>query len=89
MAGNLTFLPGTMCDQRVWAPVRARLEPQFSTDYIAIETERTREAMLGLNPRPAALQPNRPAAVLPWNLNRRPDHGAAPRVSTRARFNLQ
>lgn len=48
MSGILTFLPGTMCDQRVWQPVRQRLEPQFSTDYVAIETEATRQGMLGL-----------------------------------------
>lgn len=48
MARNLTFLPGTMCDERVWAPVRSRLEPQFSTDYVAIEGEPTRAGMLGL-----------------------------------------
>lgn len=48
MAGILTFLPGTMCDHRLWAPVRARLEPRFSTDYIPIESELTREGMLGL-----------------------------------------
>ena len=41
MTGILTFLPGTMCDQRVWQPVRQRLEPQFSTEYVAIETEAT------------------------------------------------
>jgi pimeloyl-ACP methyl ester carboxylesterase len=48
MAEILTFLPGTMCDQRVWQPVRRRLEPRFSTDYIAIETRPTREGMLAL-----------------------------------------
>lgn len=48
MTGILTFLPGTMCDQRVWQPVRQRLEPQFSTDYVAIETEATRQGMLDL-----------------------------------------
>lgn len=48
MAENLTFLPGTMCDERVWAPVRSRLEPRFSTDYVAIEGETTRVGMLGL-----------------------------------------
>lgn len=48
MAGILTFLPGTMCDQRIWAPVRQRLEPRFSTDYVPIESEATRAGMLGL-----------------------------------------
>ncbi len=48
MAKNLTFLPGTMCDTRVWAPVRSRLEPPFSTDYVAIEDELTRAGMLAL-----------------------------------------
>ncbi|HOY77915.1 MAG TPA: alpha/beta fold hydrolase [Hyphomonadaceae bacterium] len=48
MPGILTFLPGTMCDQRVWQPVRQRLEPTFSTDYVAIETETTRQGMLDL-----------------------------------------
>jgi len=45
---SLAFLPGTMCDERVWAPVRQRLNMGFSTSYIAIETRRTREAMFAL-----------------------------------------
>lgn len=44
----LTFLPGTMCDQRLWGPVWQRLNPRFSCDYVATETEKTREGMLGL-----------------------------------------
>lgn len=48
MAHNLAFLPGTMCDERVWAPVRARLEPRFSTTYVATETRPTRTGMLEL-----------------------------------------
>lgn len=48
MPPNLAFLPGTMCDQRVWAPVRERLEPCFSGHYIATETQATREAMLAM-----------------------------------------
>lgn len=48
MAEILTFLPGTMCDHRIWGPVRQRLEPRFSTDYLAIETEATRAGMLSL-----------------------------------------
>ncbi|MDP3492389.1 MAG: alpha/beta fold hydrolase [Hyphomonadaceae bacterium] len=48
MAEILTFLPGTMCDERIWRPVRQRLEPRFSTDYVAIESEATRAGMLGL-----------------------------------------
>lgn len=48
MAQNLAFLPGTMCDYRVWAPVRALLEPHFSTSYMATETRPTRAGMLEL-----------------------------------------
>jgi pimeloyl-ACP methyl ester carboxylesterase len=48
MTHNLAFLPGTMCDQRVWAPVRALLEPRFSTSYVATETQPTRAGMLEL-----------------------------------------
>lgn len=48
MAEILTFLPGTMCDQRIWGPVRQRLEPRFSTDYLPVESEATRAGMLGL-----------------------------------------
>lgn len=48
MARILTFLPGTMCDRRLWQPVWQRLIPQFSCDYVATETEKTREGMLGL-----------------------------------------
>jgi pimeloyl-ACP methyl ester carboxylesterase len=45
MARNLTFLPGTMCDSRLWQPVRSRLEPRFSTSYLALETRHTRDGM--------------------------------------------
>ena len=48
MTHNLAFLPGTMCDRRVWAPVRALLEPRFSTTYVATETRATRAGMLEL-----------------------------------------
>lgn len=48
MSRSLAFLPGTMCDERVWAPVRQSLKPRFSTTYIAIETQPTREAMFAL-----------------------------------------
>ena len=48
MAQILTFLPGTMCDQRLWAPVWQRLIPSFSCDYVATETQPTHEGMLGL-----------------------------------------
>lgn len=48
MARILSFLPGTMCDQRLWQPVWQRLIPRFSCDYLPTETEKTREGMLGL-----------------------------------------
>jgi pimeloyl-ACP methyl ester carboxylesterase len=48
MARMLTFLPGTMCDHRVWAGVRACLEPRLSTAYLPIESQATREGMLAL-----------------------------------------
>jgi pimeloyl-ACP methyl ester carboxylesterase len=48
MAENLTFLPGTMCDQRVWQPVWRALGPGFSTDYVPIESQLTRQGMLDL-----------------------------------------
>lgn len=48
MARNLAFLPGTMCDQRVWAPVRTLLEHRLSTSYVATETRPTRAGMLDL-----------------------------------------
>ncbi|MEQ1780872.1 MAG: alpha/beta fold hydrolase [Hyphomonadaceae bacterium] len=48
MAEILTFLPGTTCDQRLWAPVWQRLIPRFSCDYVPAETQPTREGMLGL-----------------------------------------
>ena len=48
MAQILTFLPGTMCDQRLWGPVWRRLIPRFSCDYVATETQPRREGMLGL-----------------------------------------
>ena len=48
MAEILTFLPGTMCDQRLWGPVWRRLIPRFSCDYVPTETQPAREGMLGL-----------------------------------------
>ena len=48
MTRSLAFLPGTMCDERVWAPVRQRLKPRFSSTYIAIETRPDREAMVDM-----------------------------------------
>lgn len=48
MSEILTFLPGTMCDQRLWQPVWNALGPRFSKDYVAIEREPTRAGMLGL-----------------------------------------
>ena len=48
MPRTLTFLPGTMCDHRLWDPVRSRLEPRFSTAYLPIERQATRDGMLAL-----------------------------------------
>jgi pimeloyl-ACP methyl ester carboxylesterase len=48
MTPTLSFLPGTMCDQRLWQPVWAALNGRFATDYIPIETELTRRGMRGL-----------------------------------------
>lgn len=48
MPDVLTFLPGTMCDQRLWQPVWSALGPRFSKDYVALETASTRTDMLGL-----------------------------------------
>lgn len=48
MAQFLTFLPGTMCDQRLWSPVWRRLNPRFSCDYVATETQPKRAGMLDL-----------------------------------------
>lgn len=39
---TLTFVPGTMCDRRVWAPVWARLGGAFGVGYIPVETRLTR-----------------------------------------------
>lgn len=48
MPDILTFLPGTMCDQRLWQPVWAALGPRFSKDYVAVETQTARAGMLDL-----------------------------------------
>lgn len=48
MPDILTFLPGTMCDRRLWQPVWSALGPRFSKDYVAVETETARAGMLGL-----------------------------------------
>ena len=47
MTPALTFLPGTMCDWRIWAPVWAELDGA-ETAYIALESERTRQRMRAL-----------------------------------------
>lgn len=39
---TLTFVPGTMCDRRVWEPVWARLGGGFGIGYIPVETRLTR-----------------------------------------------
>ena len=43
-AMNLTYLPGTMCDRRLWATVWPELK-QFGATYVPLETELTREGM--------------------------------------------
>lgn len=52
MPATLHFIPGTMCDRRVWAPVwrelRAGKASGWFCDYIPIETELTRDGMKGL-----------------------------------------
>jgi pimeloyl-ACP methyl ester carboxylesterase len=42
---SLTFVPGTMCDRRVWEPVWRALGHRVSPRYIPIETRLTREAI--------------------------------------------
>ena len=46
-----------MCDHRLWARVRARLEPRLSTAYLPIESQATREGMLALLASAAELAP--------------------------------
>lgn len=48
MTATLSFIPGTMCDRRVWTPVWDELGPGWLCDYIPIETELTRAGMRGL-----------------------------------------
>jgi pimeloyl-ACP methyl ester carboxylesterase len=48
MTATLSFVPGTMCDRRVWAPVWRELGPGWFCDYIPIETELTRQGMRDL-----------------------------------------
>ena len=38
MTKILHFIPGTMCDARVWQPVRDLIKPAFDTAYIPLET---------------------------------------------------
>lgn len=45
---TLSFIPGTMCDARVWAPVRQRLADRFETAYLPIETQLTRAGMMAV-----------------------------------------
>lgn len=45
---TLAFLPGTMCDQRLWTPVWRELSGRFGTSYVPLETEPTRAGMRGL-----------------------------------------
>lgn len=44
----LTFVPGTMCDERLWHPVWERLGPAVRRDYIPVETGRDRATLLAL-----------------------------------------
>ena len=39
----LTFVPGTMCDERVWHPVWDALRPDFQINYLPMETARSRQ----------------------------------------------
>jgi len=45
MIPTVTFVPGTMCDQRIWGPVWRELGPQFDLAYLPIETRLTRDGM--------------------------------------------
>jgi pimeloyl-ACP methyl ester carboxylesterase len=45
MPARLTFVPGTMCDRRVWAPVWRALGYADDPAYIPVETRLTREAI--------------------------------------------
>ena len=76
MAEILTFLPGTMCDQRLWAPVWQRLSPRFSTVIMSpIETQPTRAGHArpdSIRPHPSAIRfisSRSPwAAIWRWNM---------------------
>lgn len=46
-----------MCDHRLWARVRARLEPRLSTAYLPIGSQATREGLLALLASAAELAP--------------------------------
>lgn len=48
MGRSIAFLPGTMCDERIWSAVRQRLPARFSGHYVPTETQTTREGMLAL-----------------------------------------
>ena len=48
MKRTLTFVPGTMCDRRVWDPVWNALQDGFGFDYIPIETARNRQDVRAL-----------------------------------------
>jgi pimeloyl-ACP methyl ester carboxylesterase len=45
---TLTFIPGTMCDQRVFEPLWRELGSGFATTYVPIETQLTRNGIRGL-----------------------------------------
>ena len=42
MGLTLTFVPGTMCDRRVWEPVWSALGGAFGVGYIPVEARLTR-----------------------------------------------
>lgn len=48
MTPTLTFVPGTMCDRRVWEPVWRELNGRFPVGYIPIETALTHDGMVRL-----------------------------------------
>ena len=43
---TVAFVPGTMCDKRLWEPVIAILQPEYAEHYVAIESCKSRAEML-------------------------------------------
>ncbi|UAA37759.1 alpha/beta hydrolase [Paraneptunicella aestuarii] len=46
LQSSLAFVPGTMCDERLWQPVAELLQPDYASHHVAIERCSSRAEMM-------------------------------------------